>query len=350
MPINFLTGDRSLRRQRDKSIDFAESMYGGRARALEPIRNLGSEMASEGVGEQARSIFRQRAITEFTAPRDLNVFGGNAARAVSGSQRMDAMSRQGMAAAESELQIEDMRTRQVGREQFAEAESGIRENLATRDAAIDQTKANYQAERSARRQQLLGTAIGLAASGALSPIAGKIGSAAGGLLGRMGTGSAIPPMNATGETPSILQDTNIESTLDYTRMDLVQSPNVAPTIQEQQTSAPSPALPVPSPLLGQTPQSTPSPLLEPSTSVSQPTTSLSQGNVPDLRNMRTTDISRLARSGEIDLEDPRVAEQLNPNTLRALQSNTSSFTSLRNYFRNFGNVPEDFRPVGPGAR
>ena len=165
MPIGFLTGQRGLRRQRNRAIDFAESMYGGQARALQPIKDLASERATQGMGEGRRGALRTVALSAMGQPIETAALGGDQSRAIGAQTQRATAVGQGMAGIERDIQLQDLQVAEGGRQMFAETESQQKQAFATRDAAKQQANMQYEAELSARRQALGATVLGAAMAG-----------------------------------------------------------------------------------------------------------------------------------------------------------------------------------------
>lgn len=123
-------------------------------------------------------------------PVDTSIYGGNQARAIAGQQQRSQQAREGMADFESNLTRQDLQVQRQGEQQFAETRTKQRQTEAQRDAAIEQTEMQYQAELDSRRRQLGSTVANLAGTVAGSFL-GPAGAAAGGAIagGLVGGGS-----------------------------------------------------------------------------------------------------------------------------------------------------------------
>jgi len=171
--INFLTGDRSLRRIRDRSKDFATDMYN--PAVFNPQRAEASRMATQGI--DVGSV-RQNMLGQLNRVQpDTDIYGGNAARGMGMTQSMNANRMSAISGMEGQLGLADQQARTQGRQALAGIQSQQLQTGAMRDAAMSEADMMYEAERSSRRQALGGTALTLGTMGAMGMFPGIKGGA-----------------------------------------------------------------------------------------------------------------------------------------------------------------------------
>jgi hypothetical protein len=176
MPINWLIGRNSLRSIRDDSRDFARNAYD--PSTLNPMRDYAQSVATQGVDTNR---YRRSALESLSQDPNLEMAGGRAATAMGIASEMDSNRAGAISQFEANLMDADLSARQQGREQLANIQSQQRSIAGTREAALNQIDANYEAELSARRRTLGVAAVGFGISAAGGTPA--IGRAIGGLFG-----------------------------------------------------------------------------------------------------------------------------------------------------------------------
>jgi hypothetical protein len=241
--LNFLTGDRSLRRVRDRGRQFAQELYDPNVFA--PQRQMASRQATMGIDQGG---IRSGALAQLSRiDNDADIFGGSAGRMVGMMGQQNLAQGRNITDMETRLGIADQQARLQGQQQLAEVQSRQLQTGAMRDAAMTEADMMYQAERSSRRQALAGTAIGLGTMGAMGKFKG--------LQSLLGTLTSKTPA-----TPRISTELNSAFTaLDYADPDFDGLMDFTPELAEaisiprtnQQPSATPPILPPP-----QTPSAT----------------------------------------------------------------------------------------------
>lgn len=175
-----LTGERSLRQTRDRSISAARKAFD--PSVFDPQLDVAREQATQGIDE---GLYRRNVLNQLFRPVDASVYGGNQAAAIAGTASVDASRAQAMGQFEGNLAMQDAAMRQAGAQQFGQLQSQQLQTQGQRDAYMDVARAEYSAEVDDRRR-LLGTSVakfGIEAAGG----AGAIGKALGGKLsGGMG--------------------------------------------------------------------------------------------------------------------------------------------------------------------
>lgn len=153
--INFLIGDRSLRRQRDSARDFAQNMYDPSIYA--PQRETAERQATQGIDQ---SRIREGALSQIARMRqDTDIYGGNAGRAVGMAGQQNFAQGRALTDMESQLGIADQQARMQGQQALGQVQSRQLQTAGMRDAAINEADMMYEAERSNRQMALAGTAI-----------------------------------------------------------------------------------------------------------------------------------------------------------------------------------------------
>src|SRR5690625_214359 len=170
MPLSFLTGERSLRRQRDSAQRGIREMYN--PSQLNPQLNYARQRASEGIGRSGELARSQGLTRLFASDPDMGIFGGSQARAIAGTQAQVGQRSQAYSDMESRLAMADEQARQRGEAMTAQVQTQQNQMLSQRDAQLEQADMMYEAERSARRQALGGAALGIVGSIASTPFGG----------------------------------------------------------------------------------------------------------------------------------------------------------------------------------
>jgi hypothetical protein len=171
--LNFLTGDSSLRRVRDRGRQFAQELYDPNVFA--PQREMASRQATMGIDQGG---IRSGALAQLSrVDNDADIFGGSAGRMVGMMGQQNLAQGRNITDMETRLGIADQQARLQGQQQLAEVQSRQLQTGAMRDAAMTEADMMYQAERSSRRQALAGTAIGLGTMGAMGMFPGLKGGA-----------------------------------------------------------------------------------------------------------------------------------------------------------------------------
>lgn len=191
MPINWLVGRNSLRSIRDDSRDFARNAYD--PSTLNPMRQHAESMANRGIDTDR---YRRSALESLSQDPNLEMAGGRAATAMGITSGMDENRAGAISQFESNLMEADLGARERGREQLANVQSQQRSIAGTREAALNQIDANYEAELSARKRTLGVAAVGLGISAAGGMPA--IGKAIGGLFGGTPEAPEKPFINMEG--------------------------------------------------------------------------------------------------------------------------------------------------------
>ena len=177
MPFN-ITGSNRLRRMRDQAIEQAQAQFD--PSTLAPQRQEFQRMATEGVGD-AGDVARSQAVQQLFSPQQFGTFAGNQGRALAQQQQLTQGRAQQMAGFEGQLAQQDIQMRQQGRSGAAQTQAQQQQIQAQQDAAIEGAELQYQAERDRRRQQLMGTALGIGGAVLTTPF-GAEGATLGGNL------------------------------------------------------------------------------------------------------------------------------------------------------------------------
>jgi hypothetical protein len=194
MIIDALTGDKGLRRIRDRATDFARRMYD--PSVYTPQADQFRRQASQGIEDD---LLREDFLGQlYRQQPQLSAFGGNQAAAIAGTQLGDLGRTSAISDFERNLATQELQAMERGRQGLAGVQSQQLQVQGQRDAAIAEADMTYQAERSSRRQALLGQAINLGAigmTGAFAPgMAALKGSGLGALNALQGNTSSILDM------------------------------------------------------------------------------------------------------------------------------------------------------------
>jgi hypothetical protein len=217
--LNFLTGDRSLRRVRDRGRQFAQELYDPNVFA--PQREMASRQATMGIDQGG---IRSGALAQLSRiDNDADIFGGSAGRMVGMMGQQNLAQGRNITDMETRLGIADQQARLQGQQQLAEVQSRQLQTGAMRDAAMTEADMMYQAERSSRRQALAGTAIGLGTMGAMGMFPGlKDGALA--LINKLTGATGLP------EGAAMSADVEPTSTGGFTgvsALDIINSTNMS---------------------------------------------------------------------------------------------------------------------------
>src|SRR5690625_3971071 len=120
MPLSFLTGERSLRRQRDSAQRGIREMYN--PSQLNPQLNYARQRASEGIGRSGELARSQGLTRLFASDPNMGIFGGSQARAIAGTQAQVGQRSQAYSDMESRLAMADEQARQQGEAMTARSE------------------------------------------------------------------------------------------------------------------------------------------------------------------------------------------------------------------------------------
>jgi hypothetical protein len=217
--LNFLTGDSSLRRVRDRGRQFAQELYDPNVFA--PQREMASRQATMGIDQGG---IRSGALAQLSrVDNDADIFGGSAGRMVGMMGQQNLAQGRNITDMETRLGIADQQARLQGQQQLAEVQSRQLQTGAMRDAAMTEADMMYQAERSSRRQALAGTAIGLGTMGAMGMFPGlKDGALA--LINKLTGATGLP------EGAAMSADVEPTSTGGFTgvsALDIINSTNMS---------------------------------------------------------------------------------------------------------------------------
>ena len=179
MPFNIITGRNRLRRMRDQAIEQAQAQFD--PSTLAPQRQEFQRMATEGVGD-AGDVARSQAVQQLFSPQQFGTFAGNQGRALAQQQQLTQGRAQQMAGFEGQLAQQDIQMRQQGRSGAAQTQAQQQQIQAQQDAAIEGAELQYQAERDRRRQQLMGTALGIGGAILTTPFGGAGATLGGNLI------------------------------------------------------------------------------------------------------------------------------------------------------------------------
>lgn len=167
-----LTGERSLRQTRDRSISAAQKAFD--PTVFDPQLDVARQQATQGIDED---VYRRNVLNQLFRPVDASVYGGNQAAAIAGTASVDASRAQAMGQFEGGLAMQDIAARQAGAERLGQLQSQQLQTQAQRDAYTDVIRSEYAAEVDSRRQ-LLGASVakfGIEAMGGAGAIGGAIG-------------------------------------------------------------------------------------------------------------------------------------------------------------------------------
>jgi hypothetical protein len=209
--LNFLTGERSLRRQRDLATEFADEFYGGQARALSPVRLQASQRAVEGMGQAAEGNIREQASQQLFRRPDMSVVGGSQAGAIGMASEQNQMALDTLANVELGIEQGNVQARMAGQEAEAQVTAEQSRLQAIQKAAVRQADMEFEAERSSRRQELFAGALGLGAA-----FAPQIGAA----FGSMFEPPATPERPRLGVERTSLENDVFEPNIDFGDIDL----------------------------------------------------------------------------------------------------------------------------------
>src|SRR5690625_1400477 len=218
--IDILTGNRSLRRQRDATQRAIRREYD--PNMLEPMATYAQTVATQGIGDGVADVARNRTLQQLFGRQDTSLYGGQAAAAIAGAQAVSARGQQAMAGFEADLALQDIASRQQGAEQYAQLTSQQRQIAGARDSQLEQAQLQYESERSRRRKALGASVLSLAGTALTTPfggpLAGVIGQsvaqrALGGLFGGGGGTPQAPEVPREGATQPAGLD--IDSILAY---------------------------------------------------------------------------------------------------------------------------------------
>lgn len=161
MIVDALIGDRGLKRIRNNAMDFARRMYD--PSILNPQADVFRRQASQGINDD---IIREDFLAQLNRQSpNLSAFGGNQAAAIAGSQVSDTARMGAISDFERNLSVQELEAMERGRVGLANVQTQQLQTQAQQEAAISEAEMMYEAERSSRRQALLGQAINLGAIG-----------------------------------------------------------------------------------------------------------------------------------------------------------------------------------------
>jgi hypothetical protein len=181
--IGSLTGESSLRRIRDRSIQAGRSAYD--PTVLNPQIGVAQQQAVQGIDEGA---YRRDVINQLFRPVSSAVYGGNQAAAIAGASAQDMARTRALGTFESQLAQQDIQAKQAGAEQLGKLQSSQLQLQGQRDSYTQQVNAEFEAEKDSRRRQL-GTALvgfGIQAAGGAGAIGGAIGNKFQSIFGKIG--------------------------------------------------------------------------------------------------------------------------------------------------------------------
>jgi hypothetical protein len=181
--IGSLTGESSLRRIRDRSIQAGRSAYD--PTVLNPQIGVAQQQAVQGIDEGA---YRRDVINQLFRPVSSAVYGGNQAAAIAGASAQDMARTRALGTFESQLAQQDIQAKQAGAEQLGKLQSSQLQLQGQRDSYTQQVNAEYEATVDSRRRQL-GTALvgfGVQAAGGAGAIGGAIGNKFQSIFGKIG--------------------------------------------------------------------------------------------------------------------------------------------------------------------
>lgn len=181
--IGGLTGERSLRRLRDQSIQAGRSAYD--PNVLNPQIGVAKQQAVQGIDE---GMYRRNVVNELFRPVSTAAYGGNQSAAIAGTSAQDMARTRAMGQFESQMAIQDSSVKQAGAERVGQVQSSQLQLQGQRDAYTSQVNAEFEAEKDSRRRQL-GTALvgfGIQAAGGPLAIGGAIGNKFASIFGAMG--------------------------------------------------------------------------------------------------------------------------------------------------------------------
>lgn len=180
--------------------------------ALTPTVELFRERAAEGVPEGIENIQRAKAVERLFRPQELEIFGGNQARAIAGAEAQNIASQQAFGEFERGLSEAEISARLQGEQQLAQAESQVRQIESQREAAIKEAELMGEAEKQRRRQAGTAAAIGTFSTLATTPF-GEDGQTALGTLFGDGQEQAANVGEQLAETARAGVDVDVEDTI-----------------------------------------------------------------------------------------------------------------------------------------
>jgi hypothetical protein len=169
--IGSLTGESSLRRIRDRSIQAGRSAYD--PNILNPQIGVAQQQAVQGIDEGS---YRRDVLNQLFRPVSSAVYGGNQAAAIAGASAQDMARTRALGSFESQLAQQDIQAKQAGAEKLGQLQSSQLQLQGQRDAYTQQVNAEFEAEVDSRRRQL-GTSLvnfGIQAVGGPQAIGGAI--------------------------------------------------------------------------------------------------------------------------------------------------------------------------------
>lgn len=170
--IGSLTGESSLRRIRDRSIQAGRSAYD--PTVLNPQIGVAQQQAVQGIDEGA---YRRDVLNQLFRPVSSAVYGGNQAAAIAGASAQDMARTRALGTFESQLAQQDIQAKQAGAEKLGQLQTQQLQLQGQRDTYTQQVRSEYDAEVDSRRR-LLGTALvnfGVQAAGGAGAIGKKFG-------------------------------------------------------------------------------------------------------------------------------------------------------------------------------
>jgi hypothetical protein len=181
--IGSLTGESSLRRIRDRSIQAGRSAYD--PTVLNPQIGVAQQQAVQGIDEGS---YRRDVMNQLFRPVSSAVYGGNQAAAIAGASAQDMARTRALGTFESQLAQQDIQAKQAGAEKLGQLQSSQLQIQGQRDSYIDQVNAEFEAEKDSRRMEL-GASVakfGIEAAGGAGAIGGAIGNKFQNIFGKIG--------------------------------------------------------------------------------------------------------------------------------------------------------------------
>ena len=181
--IGSLTGESSLRRIRDRSVQAGRSAYD--PTVFNPQIGVAQQQAVQGIDEGA---YRRDVLNQLFRPVSSAVYGGNQAAAIAGASAQDMARTRALGTFESQLAQQDIQAKQAGAEKLGQLQSSQLQIQGQRDAYTQQVRSEFEAEKDSRRRQL-GTALvgfGVQAAGGAGAIGGAIGNKFQSIFGKIG--------------------------------------------------------------------------------------------------------------------------------------------------------------------
>jgi hypothetical protein len=199
--IGGLTGERELRRSRDRSIEATRQMYN--PSQLDPMADAARRQATQGIDTD---MYRRPVLNQLFRPvMDASAFGGSQAAAIAGTASVDATRGQSLAQFESGLMAQDVAVRQAGAAQLGAVQTQQNQLYSARQAMTGQIRAEFSAQKDQRRRQLATSALnfGIAAAGGAGAIGKVLGGGIGAGFGKLQSLFAKVPELSSIEFPSI---------------------------------------------------------------------------------------------------------------------------------------------------